>query len=228
MNAICISLAALTFAAIASEPCLGLAIPSAEKVGFGRLGNGEFRWIDQMDPCLLPTEEGRTSLSWDRFLLAQVDSPAKPLPPVNAESPPSEELSPVERDILAATNSERKKANLPPLKLDPLLLKMAREQSRLMAEARMISHAVGGQTFPLRLKASRYPSRTAGENCAEGQETPAETVAGWMNSPGHKANILNPDFQDLGVALSVSADGRKYFTQVFGRRRDPQPSAPLP
>lgn len=150
-------------------------------------------------------------------------------------------LTAEEQQLFDATNAERTKAKLPPLKIDPALLRMGRQQSRLMAEAGQISHAVNGQTFAIRMQVAKYPAQSAGENCAEGQQTPAAAVAGWMLSPGHQANLLNPEFQELGVGIGTSKAGVRYYTQVFGRRfsatgpaldetvpAKPKPPAPTP
>lgn len=146
-----------------------------------------------------------------------------------AASPVDErKLSTEEQQLLDATNAERTKARLPGLKIDTALLRMAREQSRLMADAGQISHEVNGQTFTIRIQASKYPLQSAGENCAEGLETPAAAVAGWMLSPGHMANLLNPEFQDLGVGIATSKTGVRYYTQVFGRRFAPAPNETAP
>ncbi|MFR8737827.1 MAG: CAP domain-containing protein [Eubacterium sp.] len=55
----------------------------------------------------------------------------------------------------------------------------------------------------------------AGENIAWGQRSPEEVMNGWMNSSGHRANILNSSFKKIGVAYYVGANGRTYWTQLF-------------
>ena len=57
--------------------------------------------------------------------------------------------------------------------------------------------------------------RGAGENIAWGQRSPEEVMNGWMNSSGHRANILNPNFKNIGVAYYVGSNGRTYWTQLF-------------
>lgn len=57
--------------------------------------------------------------------------------------------------------------------------------------------------------------RYAGENIAAGQRTPPETMDGWMNSPGHKANILKPEFTHIGVGYLTGGEYRTYWTQMF-------------
>jgi uncharacterized protein YkwD len=146
------------------------------------------------------------------FVFSMADAQEAPARPAEGEAA---KVSEVEQVLFDKTNEERKKAALGPLKMNPVLMTMAREQSKLMADAKLLSHEVGGQTFSIRLKASKYPIRAAGENCAEGAETPAEAVGNWMTSPGHKANILNAEYQEVGVGMEVSSEGRKFYTQVF-------------
>ena len=187
----------------------------------------------------------RFAVAWWLIVFPLSERPCRAEPPesggIVAQTPPTSpaegaaspavnpaderKLTAEEQRLFDATNAERTKAKLPVLKIDPTLLRMGREQSRLMAEAGQISHAVNGQTFPIRMQAAKYPAQSAGENCAEGQETPAAAVAGWMLSPGHKANLLNPEFQDLGVGIAMSKAGVRYYTQVFGRRFGPAGSA---
>lgn len=57
--------------------------------------------------------------------------------------------------------------------------------------------------------------KRAGENCAEGQRTPQTVVESWMNSPGHKSNILNTDFAYIGVGVAMNNNGRLYWVQLF-------------
>ena len=57
--------------------------------------------------------------------------------------------------------------------------------------------------------------RTAGENSAEGQSSPAEVMNGWMNSPGHRRNILDPNFTQIGIGIAKNAQGRYIWTQQF-------------
>jgi uncharacterized protein YkwD len=58
-----------------------------------------------------------------------------------------------------------------------------------------------------------------GENAAVGQYSPEQVVSEWMASPGHRANILNPNFAFLAVGYGVGANGRPYWTQSFGAAR---------
>jgi uncharacterized protein YkwD len=62
-----------------------------------------------------------------------------------------------------------------------------------------------------------YPWTTYGENIAKGQQTPVQVMDGWMNSPGHRASILNCDFKEIGIGFH-DASGGPWWTQVFGAR----------
>lgn len=118
--------------------------------------------------------------------------------------------------LIDLTNQERRKQELQELTVDPLLMKMARDHSANMAKQNIMSHELNGVTFQQRLEQSGYKASMAGENIAAGQPTPADAIAAWMKSPGHRANILNPDFTQIGVGIAQSATGIFYYTQDFG------------
>jgi uncharacterized protein YkwD len=118
--------------------------------------------------------------------------------------------------LIDLTNQERRKQELQELTVDPLLMKMARDHSANMAKQNIMSHELNGVTFQQRLEQSGYKASMAGENIAAGQPTPADAIAAWMKSPGHRANILNPDFTQIGVGIAQSAAGIFYYTQDFG------------
>ena len=88
-----------------------------------------------------------------------------------------------------------------------------------MARVRQIAHALPGATYPRpedRLATAKYNWRSFGENLALGQSSAADAVESWMHSRGHRKNILNPDFEELGVGYAIDRVGRRYFVQVFG------------
>lgn len=146
-----------------------------------------------------------------------------------AEDPPAKdmaELTKAERDVVDRTNAERRKAGLTPLTVDTTLMKLAREHSAHMARLNRLSHELEGKPFGKRMQASGYRYSGAGENVAQGQRTPEAALASWMNSPGHKANILNAKFTHFGVGLATSQSGEPYYTQVFATPLPPSPAAP--
>ena len=134
-----------------------------------------------------------------------------------ADDPKAEKpkLSMEEQAILDLTNRERKAAGLPALKPSPVLMKLAREHSATMARLGQLGHELDGKTFNDRLRAAKVAYRGAGENVGYAYPTPKAAVAGWMSSGPHRANLLNREFTEIGVAVAKSADGTPYWTQVF-------------
>ncbi|MCA9245716.1 MAG: hypothetical protein KDA42_01345 [Planctomycetales bacterium] len=104
-----------------------------------------------------------------------------------------------EMEIVRCTNEERIRYGLSPLKVDLQLVESARDHGSWMA---------GRQTL-------QHTSAMVGENIAMGQATAAEAVRDWMNSPGHRANILNGTYTRIGVAAYVAPNGTIYWCQQF-------------
>ncbi|MFI9310830.1 CAP domain-containing protein [Streptomyces triculaminicus] len=120
-------------------------------------------------------------------------------------------------EVLALTNAERAAAGLPPLAADPRLAAAARDHSTDMVRRDFYSHTTPEGREPWdRARAAGAAHRAIGENIACGQRTPAEVVRGWMNSPGHRANILTPGFSHLGVGYAPGGRAGTYWTQLFG------------
>ncbi|MFJ4623199.1 CAP domain-containing protein [Streptomyces sp. NPDC088812] len=126
-------------------------------------------------------------------------------------------LARTEADVVDLTNRERARAGLPPLAPDPLLATAARAHSVDMVARRFYSHTSPEGTEPWdRAAAAGSARRTIGENIACGQRSPAEVVEDWMNSPGHRANILKPAFTHIGVGFAGGGPSGTYWTQLFG------------
>ncbi|MFD8523595.1 CAP domain-containing protein [Streptomyces capillispiralis] len=120
-------------------------------------------------------------------------------------------------EVLDLTNRERARAGLPPLSRDPLLTAAAQAHSADMVARDFYSHTAPDGSRPWdRAAAAGSARRTIGENIACGQRSAAEVVRGWMNSPGHRANILKPDFTHLGVGFAGGGRAGTYWTQLFG------------
>ena len=117
--------------------------------------------------------------------------------------------------ILHAVNQIRAAHRLPKLKLHPALQKAAKEQSVLMARKQKMAHKVGfGHSFSARLKRVGYRGLAA-ENIARGQKTLTRVLIGWMNSPGHRRNMLHPRMRYFGLSVAKSG-GRNYWAMVLG------------
>ncbi|MFI6335537.1 CAP domain-containing protein [Streptomyces sp. NPDC050535] len=120
-------------------------------------------------------------------------------------------------EVVALTNAERAAAGLPPLSADPSLTNAAQAHSDDMVARAFYSHTSPGGAQPWdRAAAAGSTRRTIGENIACGQRSPAEVVLGWMNSPGHRANILKLAFTHIGIGLAGGGKSGTYWTQLFG------------
>lgn len=120
-------------------------------------------------------------------------------------------------EVVELTNRERARARLRPLAVDRLLTAAAQAHSTDMAVRPFYSHTSpeGSQPWD-RAAAAGSTRRTIGENIACGQRSAAEVVDGWMNSPGHRANILKPAFTHIGVGFAGGGPSGTYWTQLFG------------
>ncbi len=118
-----------------------------------------------------------------------------------------------ENKVLQLVNVERQKAGLSALKMDESIRNVARMKSQDMQTKKYFSHTspTYGSPFDM-LKRFGITYKTAGENIAMGQKTPEAVVKAWMNSPGHRANILKPAFTHIGVGYVANGS---YWTQMF-------------
>ena len=121
-----------------------------------------------------------------------------------------------EQEVIRLVNGLRQENGLKPLSYDWELSRVARYKSQDMKDNRYFSHTspVYGTPFQM-IKSFGISYRSAGENIARGYATPQAVVNGWMNSSGHRANILNPDYTHIGVGY---VSGGSYWTQMFIRK----------
>lgn len=124
-------------------------------------------------------------------------------------------MSSDESRILQLVNAERQKAGVSPLKSDGNLVSIARAKSQDMVDNNYFSHQspTYGSPFDM-LKSAGISYMYAGENIAINQSADGAMKA-WMNSEGHRKNILNPNFTDLGVGIAPKGDGSYVYTQEF-------------
>jgi uncharacterized YkwD family protein/spore coat assembly protein SafA len=122
----------------------------------------------------------------------------------------------IENEVVRLTNEQRAKYGLPPLKIDWQLARVARYKSADMRDKNYFQHnsPTYGSPFTM-MKNFGISYRSAGENIAAGQRTPQEVVNAWMNSPGHRANILNKGFTHIGVGYAKGGSYGHYWTQMF-------------
>ncbi|MDJ0985798.1 MAG: CAP domain-containing protein [Desulfobacterales bacterium] len=124
-------------------------------------------------------------------------------------------------EVIDLVNIERDAEGLPPLSYDASLATAAQGHSEDMGLQNYFSHTgLDGRTACVRITDAGYTWNYCGENIAAGQPTPEDVIDTWMASPGHRANILNPNFCDIGVgyAYVASSNYGHYWTQNFGRR----------
>ncbi|KIL48850.1 hypothetical protein KP77_20610 [Jeotgalibacillus alimentarius] len=137
-------------------------------------------------------------------------------PETVSETPDSEhpqELGSFEAQVIELTNQERSKAGLPALSADVELSAVAEEKSADMARNQYFSHTspTYGSPFDM-MKSYGINYRSAGENIAMGQQTPQQVVDAWMNSEGHRQNILSTSYTHIGVGY---VENGNYWTQMF-------------
>ena len=137
-------------------------------------------------------------------------------PESTPEQKPSTDFSSYQQQVLDLVNAERTKRGISALTLDSNLSSVATKKSQDMVNKNYFDHTspTYGSPFDM-MKQFGISYRTAGENIAKGQKTPQEVVTAWMNSEGHRKNILNPNFTNLGVGIAKDSKGTTYWTQMF-------------
>lgn len=129
------------------------------------------------------------------------------IPQVNAS------VSAYESEVIRLVNEARAQNGLPALKANWELSRVARYKSQDMVDNRYFSHTSPTYGTPFQMiKSFGISFRTAGENIAYGQRTPQAVVNAWMNSSGHRANILNASYTQIGVGYVANGN---YWTQMF-------------
>ncbi|HSO59216.1 MAG TPA: CAP domain-containing protein [Paenisporosarcina sp.] len=151
----------------------------------------------------------------------EATQPAKPAPAAPAKQPAASapatqaqgSISNIEQQVLTLTNQERAKGGLKALATDSALMDSARAKSADMSKNNYFSHTSPTLGSPFdQMKARGIQYKAAAENIAMGQQTAAEVVKGWMESPGHRANIMNGTYTHIGIGYDANGN---YWTQQF-------------
>lgn len=149
---------------------------------------------------------------------AQAPVNTQPTAPIT-QAPKAEEkaatqgIGAYEQQVLDLTNAERAKEGLKPLAIDMPLMDSAEQKSADMASNGYFDHNSPTLGSPFdQMKANGISYRSAGENIAMGQRTPEEVVKAWMESPGHRANIMKPNFTHIGIGY---VENGNHWTQQF-------------
>ena len=131
------------------------------------------------------------------------------------------EQPPLEKRLLTLVNKERQNAGIQPLHYSPLLAKAARQHSITMAQQEFFEHRVEGEPKLFdRVTAVGMSTDHVGENIFKTSEGVSAAVADecvemWMQSEGHRMNMLSPEFDKTGIAVKISRNGDNYITEDF-------------
>lgn len=146
----------------------------------------------------------------------QIKNPNLIYPGQKITIPNLDSVKSLENEVIRLVNIERSKAGLQQLTQNWQLSRVARYKSQDMIDKGYFAHNSPTYGSPFRMIESfgiRFSA--AGENIAMGQQSPAQVMNAWMNSPGHRNNILSPSFTQIGVGLAKDKNGRMYWTQMF-------------
>ncbi|MBQ9107045.1 MAG: SafA/ExsA family spore coat assembly protein [Clostridia bacterium] len=146
----------------------------------------------------------------------QVDNPSLIFPGQSIYLPETDDITELENEVINSVNRLRVKSGLSPLKQNLTLCKAARAKSTDMIESDYFAHQSPTLGSPFTMMQSfGIVFSAAGENIAHGQTGADEVMEDWMNSPGHKANIMSDIYNQIGVGVAKADNGTYYFTQLF-------------
>lgn len=130
--------------------------------------------------------------------------------------PPIVQVANVQDEVVASANQQRAAAGRAPMTVDSRLTSAAQSHANDLAQRQVLSHTgTGGTNAGKRIHTYGYGWTAWAENAAAGQTTPADVMGAWMNSAGHRANILNGSMVNIGVAAAVGANGVTYWVMVL-------------
>ncbi|MEU6776840.1 sigma-70 family RNA polymerase sigma factor [Streptomyces sp. NPDC046759] len=194
----------------AAVPVLDLATPGA----------GDASPSASSSPSPSPSKPKRTRAAKPvkRGSIPTARQSTRPAPAPASTTKASTDPTDVAGQVVTLVNKERAAAGCGPLTEDPQLQKAAQGHSDDMAARHFFDHVNPDGADPgQRITAAGYRWSTYGENIAQGQQSAAAVMQSWMNSPGHRANILNCSFKDIGVGVHKGAGG-PWWTQDFGAK----------
>lgn len=147
---------------------------------------------------------------------SQIENPDLIYPGEKITIPQLTAIKDFENQVINLTNAERQKQGLPPLTADWQLSRVARYKAMDMRDNGYFSHTspTYGSPFTM-IKDFGLSYTAAAENIAEGQTTPQAVVTAWMNSPGHRANILSTQYTIIGVGYAQGGSYGVYWSQMF-------------
>jgi uncharacterized YkwD family protein/spore coat assembly protein SafA len=160
--------------------------------------------------------KNQTGLSELISMNPQLSNPNLIYPDSIVYIPNLEDIKNAENQVITLVNIQRTNMGLPKLSTNWQLSRIPRYKSQDMINKNYFSHISPTYGSPFNMMENfGLKFSSAGENIAMGQQTPAAVVNSWMNSPGHRANILNPSYTQIGVGLAKNKNGTCYWTQMF-------------
>ncbi|MDF2952742.1 MAG: putative secreted protein [Anaerocolumna sp.] len=145
---------------------------------------------------------------------AATTKPATPVTKPSSQATTQQYDSSFASQVLKLVNQERAKGGLQALTMSDALVAPANKRAQEIKT--QFSHTrPNGSQWSTVLEEYGVSVRTAGENLAYGYNTPEAVVTGWMNSPGHRANIMNGNFNKIGIGVYKDSSGTVYCTQIF-------------
>lgn len=146
----------------------------------------------------------------------QISNPAFIYPGQKINIPSIDDVKALEQKVIDLVNRQRAQNGLSTLKANWEVGRVARYKSQDMINKHYFDHQSPTYGSPFNMMENfGIKFNAAGENIAYGQRTPQDVMNDWMNSPGHRSNILNPTYNQIGVGVAKSANGTYYWTQMF-------------
>ncbi|MFD0560271.1 uncharacterized protein YkwD [Stackebrandtia endophytica] len=214
---------------------LGITLPVAVLTGAG-LAVAELPDSQESTTALEPVTDTRTLTDQDEqnespdsaVVTQPAETPSSEAPSSSSPEPeesgaetengPVDELAALATDAVALTNQERQNAGCGTVSDNASLAAASTAHSKDMADNDYFDHTSrDGRTFTDRAAAQGY-DQAMSENIAKGYPDAAAVVQGWMDSPGHRDNLLNCDAKAVGIGVARDASGALVWTQMFGRQ----------
>lgn len=215
------SIAILGMVAILSvtsfKPVYANNIKSSEKIIFKKVNVSNTNYtVVRGDSLWKISVKFQVGLSEIAALNPEISNPSLIYPGQIIKIPNLNEVKTIENQVIELVNVERRKNGLKDLKANWQLSRVARYKSEDMKNKNYFSHTSPTYGTPFNMiKNFGIKYNAAGENIAKGQPTAKEVMNSWMNSSGHRANILNKNFTEIGVGIARDKNNAIYWTQMF-------------
>ena len=168
------------------------------------------------DKVLVPKEQ---EMKQPQEPAPEMKDPQQPTPQEKEDSTPQNQMQGMKKEVVNLVNQERSKRGLEPYQHHSKLAHVAQKKAEDMRDNNYFSHQspTYGSPFEM-LKQFNVQYSAAGENIARGQRSAEEVMDSWMNSPGHRKNILSEKYTHIGVGLAKNEQGVHYWVQMFIRK----------